>query len=86
MIEGKGLGNKKINRVNLSLTNLELVKLKQLATACNMSPTTMAAHIVAMALDSSSIVHNLQEKYCINDAYRVVLMSIQGRTRYKVGK
>lgn len=86
MIEGKGLGNKKINRVNLSLTNFELQKLKQLATACGMSPTTMAAHIVAHALDDSSIVYNLQKDYCLNDAYRVVPMNLGGRVRYKVGK
>lgn len=60
MIEGKGLGGKKVNRVNMSLTNKVDKKLRRLATACNLSHTTLAALLVEMSLNDSQLIHKLQ--------------------------
>ena len=72
MIEGKGLGGKKINRVNLSLSNRYDTKLKRLATACNMRPTTLAERLIVFCLESPELVAILQEKYSVHDAYKVI--------------
>ncbi|MFS0822194.1 hypothetical protein [Bacillus sp. 1P02SD] len=72
MIEGKGLGSKKINRVNLSLSNSYNKKLNRLATACNMKPTTLAARLVELSLDNNKLVSQLQDEYCTHHAYRVI--------------
>jgi hypothetical protein len=74
MIEGKGLGNKKVNRVNLSLTNKSNNKLNKLATACNMKPTTLACLLLEIGLDSSDLINKLQDEYNVHNAYRVVLV------------
>lgn len=72
MIERKGLGGKKVNRVNISLSNSYESKLKRLAIACNIKPTTLAAHLVEMALDDNRLVSRLQDEYCTQSAYRVI--------------
>nr|WP_309099050.1 hypothetical protein [Fredinandcohnia onubensis] len=73
MIEGKGLGGKKVNRVNISLSNSYELKLNKLATACNIRyPGTLAALLVEMCLDDTKLVSYLQNEYCIQDAYRVI--------------
>lgn len=72
MIEGKGLGNKKVNRVNVSLTNDYDSKLRRLAIACNMRPTTLAALLIELSLDSSALISYLQENYNVHKAYRVL--------------
>jgi hypothetical protein len=41
MIEEKGLGGKKVNRVGISISNEYDSKLRKLATACNMKHTTL---------------------------------------------
>ena len=55
MIEGKGLGGKKIHRVNVSLTNKQAFKLNRLATACNMKPTTLAAVLIEKGLTMTGL-------------------------------
>ncbi|WP_458414515.1 hypothetical protein ACNQFZ_06520 [Schinkia sp. CFF1] len=72
MIEGKGLGGKKVNRVNVSLSNAYETKLKRLATACNMRTTTLAALLIELSLDSSALVSSLQDNYNVHKAYRVL--------------
>lgn len=72
MIEGKGLGGKRVNRVNISLNNKFINKLNRLATACNMKPTTLAALLVELSLDDNKIVLELQDEYCTHTAYRVI--------------
>lgn len=74
MIEGKGLGNKKVNRVNLSLTNKTNSKLNKLATACNMKPTTLACLLLEIGLDSTDLINRLQDEYNVHNAYKVVLV------------
>lgn len=71
MIEGKGLGDKKVNRVNLSLTNGYAKKLNRLAVACEMKPTTLACLLVERALDNQELVRDLQLEYGIHNAYKV---------------
>lgn len=78
MIEGKGLGGKKINRVNVSLSNAYDLKLRRLAVACNMKPTTLAGLFVELGLDSAGLVDELQKDYCTQNSYRVVLVNNGG--------
>lgn len=72
MIEGKGLGNKKVNRVNVSLTNKTNQKLNKLAIACNLRPTTLACMLIVQSLDNPEVVDMLQAEYGVNNAYKVV--------------
>jgi hypothetical protein len=74
MIEGKGLGGKKVNRVGLSLSNRDNAKLNKLATACNMKPTPLAALILTEALNDPKYVDQLQKRFCTQAAYRVMLV------------
>ncbi|MBG9657801.1 hypothetical protein [Cytobacillus firmus] len=72
MIEGKGLGGKKVNRVNISMDNKYNKKLLRLATACNMRPTSLAGLLVELSLDNPELVTKLQAEYGIHTAYKVV--------------
>jgi hypothetical protein len=72
MIEGKGLGGKKINRVNVSLSNAYDLKLRRLAIACNMKPTTLAGLLVQLSLDNADLVAELQKNHCKYNAYKVM--------------
>jgi hypothetical protein len=71
MIEGKGLGNKKVNRVNVSLTNGYTNKLNRLSVAVNMRPTTLACLLLERCLDDQELVRNLQLEIGIHNAYKV---------------
>lgn len=82
MIEGKGLGAKKVHRVNVSLTNKQSSKLNRLATACNMKPTTLAALLIQNSLDNVQLVNELQKEYCTEKAYKVVLINNDGELNY----
>ncbi|WML38720.1 hypothetical protein RCG19_16150 [Neobacillus sp. OS1-2] len=75
MIEGKGLGGKKIHRVNTSLTNKVSSKLNRLATACNMKPTTLAGILIEKGLSNVQLVNDLQKEYCTQAAYKVVIIN-----------
>lgn len=72
MIEGKGLGGKKINRVNVSMTNKENVKLNKLAIACNMKPTTLAGLLIEICLADPRLVLQLQNEYAVHTAYKLI--------------
>lgn len=72
MIEGKGLGGKKVNRVNVSLSNRFSAKLNRLAVACNMRPTTLAGLLIERCLDNPNLVMELQEDRSVHSAYRVL--------------
>jgi hypothetical protein len=82
MIEGKGLGGKKINRVNVSLTNKYSLKLNRLSTACNLKPTTLAGKLIENCLDNPQLVAELQKEYCTQSAYRVLLINKGGELHY----
>lgn len=72
MIERKGLGGKKVNRVNVSLSNSYDTKLKRLATACNMRPTSLASLFIELSLDSTELIASLQDRFNIHNSYRVL--------------
>ncbi|MGG3469094.1 hypothetical protein ABES02_16635 [Neobacillus pocheonensis] len=75
MIEEKGLGGKKVHRVNVSLTNRLSLKLNRLATACNMKPTTLAGLLIELSLNIAGLVDKLQKEYCTQTSYRVVIVN-----------
>jgi hypothetical protein len=72
MIEGKGLGGKKVNRVGVSLSNSYHNKLNRLATACNMKPTSLSGLLIEMCLDNPELIEKLQDEYNTQSLYRVV--------------
>ncbi|MGD6871247.1 hypothetical protein ACQCU1_03505 [Sutcliffiella horikoshii] len=72
MIEGKGLGNKKINRVGVSLSNSYHKKLANLAIACQTKPTSLAGLIIERCLDDASMVSQLQNEFGVYMTYRVI--------------
>lgn len=78
MIEGKGLGDKKINRVGVSLSNRYDTKLRRLATSCNMAHTTLAAKLIELSLDSPELVYTLQNKFNVHNAYKVIPLEHNG--------
>ena len=78
MIEGKGLGNKKVNRVNVSLTNKVNNKLNRLATSCDMKPTSLAGLLIEMSLNDTKLVQQLQDENGIHNAYKVVPVNHNG--------
>lgn len=71
MIEGKGLGGKRVNRVNISLSNHYEANLRRLAVACDMKPTTLAGLLVELGLDNADLVSELQNERCKYAAYKV---------------
>jgi hypothetical protein len=82
MIEGKGLGGKKVNRVGVSLSNKYSLKLNRLATACNLKPTTLAGLLIEKCLDNPQLVAEMQKEYCTQSAYRVLLINKGGELHY----
>ncbi len=81
MIEGKGLGDKKVNRVNISLTNHYDTKLKRLARSLNLHHTTLAHELLTLCLDSPELIDHLQNEYTIHNAYKVLPLK-----NYQTGK
>jgi hypothetical protein len=71
MIEEKGLGGKKINRVNISLSNRYESNLRRLAVACGIKPTTLAGLLVELSLDNADLIADLQKERCKYAAYKV---------------
>lgn len=80
----KGLGNKKVNRVNLSLSNEYLRKLKWISQACGKRPTELAGYLLEMVLDDPDKMFELQDQLCLYDAYRVQVIRHMGHTHYKL--
>jgi hypothetical protein len=75
MVEGKGLGSKKVNRVNISLSNRYFNKLKKLSISCNMRWTTLCGLIIEMFLNDQYLMKRIQDKYCTEPIYRVLPMN-----------
>ncbi|MEH7503317.1 hypothetical protein V7152_15110 [Neobacillus drentensis] len=82
MIEGKGLGGKRVNRVGLSLTNEYESKLMQLATSCGKKKTPFANFIIERCLDDELFVDALQKEYCKQKAYKIRLVKRNGKIHY----
>ncbi|MFJ5713095.1 hypothetical protein [Neobacillus sp. NPDC093127] len=75
MIEGKGLGGKRINRINASFTNKEDGDIQKLATACNMKPAELVWILSRRCLYDPVIVDEMQKEYCTQSAYKIVLVN-----------
>jgi hypothetical protein len=82
MIEGKGLGGKKVNRVNVSISNKFSLKLNRLATACNVKPTTLAGKLIERCLNDPGVVSEFQKEYCTQSAYKIVVINNGGELNY----
>jgi hypothetical protein len=82
LIEGKGLGGKRVNRVNASLSNKEDSDLRKLATACGMKHTELTWHFIRRCLYDPVIVNEFQKEYCIQSAYKVVTIQENGELHY----
>lgn len=78
MIEEKGLGNKRVNAIKLSLTNRENGNLSKLATALNKRPAELAREILFLCLEDSLFVDQLQKNYCTQSAYKVRMVNKGG--------
>jgi hypothetical protein len=74
MQEGRGLGGKKIARVNVRLTNEFEQKLNMLAVACNKKPGELARMLLEYCLDDARVVTFFQNEYCTRAAYRIRLV------------
>jgi hypothetical protein len=84
LIEGKGLGNKNINRINLRLSNSYDLKLKQLSRSVNKKPAELTRYIVEYFLDNAQFVFELQDKFCLYDAYRVTPVRANSEVKYQL--
>lgn len=82
MFEGRGCGNKKVNRVHLSLDNKTNKKLMRLSKSCEMKHTTLAAMLVEMCLNDPAMINKLQKEYNLYAAYKVVPVNKNGETEY----
>ena len=82
MQEGRGLGGKKVNRTNLSLSNEYEQKLAVLTTAWNLKyPGKLGRLFLEFCLDNAEIVDLFQKEYCTRTAYKVRLIK-----NYETGK
>jgi hypothetical protein len=83
MINEKGLGGKRINRLNMSITNEDEKNINMLATACGKRyAATIAYEILSRGLKDISLLNELQKEYCIQSAYRIVFIQHDGRLEY----
>lgn len=64
-------GNKKI-RVNASLDQDTHNKLQKLSISCNMTKTMLAAEILKMAVNHYDIINFYQDRFNVNEQYRVI--------------
>jgi hypothetical protein len=78
----RGSGGKRIVRVNVSITNRNDSKLRRLATACDMKPTTLAGMLIEIGLNDARLVSELQREYCKESAYRVIVVNNNGELNY----
>lgn len=81
-IEGKGLGNKKINRVNLSLTDQQFMRLKRLSISLNIRITTLAALLIEKSLSDVTLINELQQEFTTQKAYKIVPIQNNGELKY----
>lgn len=80
--DGRGCGGKRINRVNISLTNKMDSKLNKLSVSLGMKKTTLACMLVEMCLDDPVIVSKLQNEFNVHSAYRILPINRNGDTEY----
>ncbi|MDP5274371.1 hypothetical protein [Chengkuizengella axinellae] len=69
--DSRGVGGKKVNRVNVSLSNFDFINLKRLSISCDQRHTSLAEFIITTALNDPQFVRSVQDKYNVNEFYRV---------------
>ena len=72
MVRDRGVGGKRVHRVNISVTNFDARNLNRLATSCNLRPTALAALLVVKSLNDPSVVKYLQDEYNLYEEYEVL--------------
>lgn len=78
----KGLGGKRCVRKSVSLTNDHASKSKMLAVSCNMSQAELLSLLIHISLNSPNVVDQLQQKYNVNEQYKVTSGKMQGKIEY----
>jgi len=82
-LEGKrGSGGKRCVRKSVSLTTDQDKKAKLLATSCDMSQAELLSLVIHISLNSPNLVNVLQDKYNVNEKYKIVPGTIQGKLEY----
>ncbi|MBB6447375.1 hypothetical protein [Bacillus benzoevorans] len=84
MIEGKGLGGKRVCPTKLSLTNRMDSNLKRLATSCGMPKATLAALIIERCMSDPLYVSQLQKEFNVNPSYLVMPVTRNGEVELVV--
>jgi hypothetical protein len=79
--ERKERSDKKI-RVGASLDQDTHEKLKKLAVSCDMTKTNLAAELIKMCVNHTDIIDFFQDKYNVNDKYRVIYIRDKGKIVY----
>jgi hypothetical protein len=82
LIEGKGLGGKRINKVAISLTNKDNNKLSRLATATGMKKAQLCGYIVEKMINDVNFINQIQEEFCLIQSYRITPIKNNGNTIY----
>lgn len=82
MIEGKGLGGKRVSRYNLSLTNQEALNLERLARAVNKNPSVLIREIFFQTIYDPYFLRKYQDEFCKEKAYRVVMLNNERETKF----
>lgn len=78
----RGFGGKRCVRKSVSLTMDQDKKSKLLATSCNMSQAELLSLVIQVSLNSPNLINMLQEKYNVNEQYRVIPTEINGDLEY----
>jgi hypothetical protein len=82
MIEGKGLGGKRVSRYNLSLTNQESLNLERLARSVNKNPSVLIREIFFQCIYNDQFLQKYLDEHCIEKAYRVVMLKTEGEAKF----
>lgn len=83
LLAGKrGIGEKRCVRKSVSLTLDQDKKSKLLAISCNMSQAELLSLVIHFSLNSPHLIDVLQEKYNVNEQYRVIPTEINGKLEY----
>lgn len=72
----------KRERVNITTDKDTHEKLRRLAFACGVSKTALMADIANIVLNNENWVNFIQDKYQVNDNYRLTPARIEGRLYY----
>jgi len=78
----KAFGGKRCVRKSVSLTLDQDKKSKLLATSCNMPQAELLSLLIHISLNSPNLINMLQEKYNVNEQYRIIPTEVNGELEY----